>query len=285
MHDMRNMQIRDNALCDLRFSQTAANVTACENRGQASHSPKAAGRKKLAESIDAVGVRAYTVHNSTVRRNTMANEPLTEQQEKVLACVQNHLDRHGFPPTLREIGQAVGIANVNAVRGHVAALEKKEYIAKEADKARSIRVLRRPSALSRFRHMLHEIARTDEGVVSRVVYGLSWATAQGQPILVDRAKELVEEAFEGECLEHGWKLLEKEVRPDQVRLVVEVWPNHSPELAVRRLKWASNAVRRRDPRAFPGRRLWERGYAVTTDLSVFDEVIEQMQNGRDFKQA
>ena len=215
----------------------------------------------------------------------MANEPLTEQQEKVLAFVQNHLDRHGFPPTLREIGQAVGIANVNAVRGHVAALEKKEYIAKEADKARSIRVLRRPSALSRFRHMLHEIARTNEGVVSRVVYGLSWATAQGQPILVDRAKALVEEAFEGECLEHGWKLLEKEVRPDQVRLVVEVWPNHSPELAVRRLKWASNAARRRDPRAFSGNRLWERGYAVTTDLSVFDEIIEQMQNGRDFKQA
>jgi len=71
-------------------------------------------------------------------------EPLTDQQEKVLATVEDYVARNGFPPTLREIGDALGLANVNAVRGHVSALEKKGYITKEPEKAR---YSRRPLAL------------------------------------------------------------------------------------------------------------------------------------------
>ena len=55
----------------------------------------------------------------------MPSETLTERQRKVLDFVQGYVDGHGFPPTLREIGDAVGIASLNAVRGHLAALEKK----------------------------------------------------------------------------------------------------------------------------------------------------------------
>ena len=63
--------------------------------------------------------------------------PTTERQQAILDFVQQHLADHGFPPTLREIGEALGLAHVSAVRGHLAALEKKGYIVKDPDKARS----------------------------------------------------------------------------------------------------------------------------------------------------
>ncbi len=141
----------------------------------------------------------------------MARIALTQQQTKVLTFVEGHLAGNGFPPTIREIGRAVGLININAVRGHLTALEKKGYITKEPDKARSIRVLYPPSALSRFRSKLHEIARTDEGVISRMVYGLAWTTAGG--------------------------------------------------------------------------RLWHQGFVATTDVSLLDELVEQMLSEHQMKQA
>ncbi len=213
----------------------------------------------------------------------MTTRPLTDQQKKVLGLIEEYSSGHGFPPTLREISRAVGIANINAVRGHISALEKKGYIAKDPDKARSIRVLHSPSALSRLRGKLHDIARTDEGVACCVVYGLAWATQRRRPILTGRAQRIIEDAFERECVEHGWKLLDGRIWPDHVRLVVEVWPNHSPEQAVRRFKRMANFARRRHAKHFPEKGLWHRGYVVTTDLDILDDLIEQMLNEQETK--
>ncbi|MHC4570346.1 MAG: LexA family protein, partial [Planctomycetota bacterium] len=90
--------------------------------------------------------------------------------------VVEYLSERGFPPTLREIGDGTGLSNISAVRGHVMALEKKGYIRKDPDKARSIRVLRSPSAFSKLKRQLHEFARTDEGVLHKIVYGVGLAT-------------------------------------------------------------------------------------------------------------
>ena len=79
----------------------------------------------------------------------MEARPLTDQQESVLTFVEEFSRDRGFPPTLREIGDALGLPNVNAVRGHLAALEKKGYITRAPDKARSIQVVHAPSAISR----------------------------------------------------------------------------------------------------------------------------------------
>ena len=209
----------------------------------------------------------------------MPLRPLTKQQSRVLACIEESSAARGFPPTLREIGQAVGITSVNAVRGHVAALEKKGYIARDSDRARSIRVLQNPSALSRFRKRLHEIVRTDEGVRHRVVYGLGWMTAGRRAILTGPVKEAVERAFQRRCVEHGWTILETAVRPDHVRLVVAVWPNHSAETTVRRLK--ASAAPPGGAKRQAGAKTWRRGYVVTTDLAILDELIEQMLSDED----
>ena len=46
----------------------------------------------------------------------MSTRPLTDQQDTVLTFITRFVQEHGFPPTLREIGDAIGLANVNAVR-------------------------------------------------------------------------------------------------------------------------------------------------------------------------
>ncbi len=199
---------------------------------------------------------------------------LTRRQQKVLSAVAGFDRENGFPPTLAELGELVGLPNVNAVRGHLSALEKKGYITRVPDKARSIRIVREPSTYSRLKRRLHEVLRTDEGMVHHVVYALAWTTQARRPPLDDALRKRLTAAFEREAIEHGWELTDLKVEHDHVALVVRVWPNHSPDLAVRRLKSAGAAV--------TGRRPWARGFAVTTDPALLDELVEELrQTGAD----
>jgi len=204
----------------------------------------------------------------------MAGNELTAQQRRVLRFVEAFSAEHGFSPSLREIGQGVGLANVNAVRGHVQALERKGRIRRDADKARSIRLAGPPSLSlsSRLKRSLHKVLRTDDGVSHQVVYGLAWATWQRRAIFVGELADRLGEALQREAAEHGWTLLGKTIRPDHVIVTVRTWPNHSPEQTVRRLQSAGRALKRRRPGDFPGRRLWEKGYLATTDTESLAEM-------------
>jgi len=202
--------------------------------------------------------------------------PLTPQQQNVLAVVEEGVRENGYPPTLREIGQALGLSNVNAVRGHVAALEKKGYIVRAPDRARSIQVVRPPSAFSRFKRKLHEVFHTDEGVFHRVVYGLAWTTRGREPLFAGPLAGWVEEVLDREATEHGWQILERRVGPDHVVVIVEVWPNHSAERSVHRLQKISRVLRRRYPGEFPEGHLWGKGYVATTELDLLDGLTEEL---------
>jgi len=200
--------------------------------------------------------------------------PLTPKQQAILDFVGEFSRDHGFAPSLREIGEAVGLTNVSAVRGHVSALEKKGRLRKQPDQPRSISVVTSPSLISRIKRKLHEFAKTDEGVLHSVQYGVVLATRGLQPLLQHEAKACLEDTLTRLGTEHGWKLIQKRIHPDHMLLVVEVWPNHSPELAVHRLRSASeNAFRRQRPGAVS--HVWARGYAVTTNLGQIDEIARQ----------
>jgi len=178
----------------------------------------------------------------------------------------------GFPPTMREIGRAIGLSNVSAVRGHLAALEKKGYIAKESDKARSIRIIRSPSIISRFKRKLHEVAHTDEGVIHRIRYGIAVVTRGRQSVFEGSTAARMRASLEKRSVEHGWNLLEVSLDPDCVAVVVEVWPNHSGELTANRVRSAGRLVTRR-----LNRDLWAKGYAVTTDTDALDHLVEMLR--------
>jgi repressor LexA len=69
-------------------------------------------------------------------------EALTDRQKEVLEFIQRSIDARGYPPTLREIGEHMGIRSTNGVNDHLKALEKKGYLAREDLKSRALRPLR-----------------------------------------------------------------------------------------------------------------------------------------------
>lgn len=69
-------------------------------------------------------------------------KPLTEKQKNVLKIIADKIKEMGYPPTLQELADELGVRSKNAVLKHLQALEKKGYIGKrEGGAARGIRIL------------------------------------------------------------------------------------------------------------------------------------------------
>lgn len=66
-------------------------------------------------------------------------QPLTARQREALDYISYCLDERGYPPTLREIGEHMGIRSTNGVNDHLKALERKGYLVREELKSRALR--------------------------------------------------------------------------------------------------------------------------------------------------
>ncbi len=66
---------------------------------------------------------------------------LSKRQEEILAYIKEQVGLKGYPPSVREIGEAVGLASSSTVHGHLARLEKKGFIRRDPTKPRAIEVL------------------------------------------------------------------------------------------------------------------------------------------------
>ena len=114
---------------------------------------------------------------------TLANaddkEPLTDRQAQVYEFIKRSIERRGYPPTLREIGEHMRIRSTNGVNDHLKALEKKGYLAREDLKSRALRPL--------------DGAGTPAVSDSFVDVPLLGKVAAGQPILaVEQAEDTVQ---------------------------------------------------------------------------------------------
>lgn len=69
------------------------------------------------------------------------NESLTDRQRKIMDAIQQCLEEHGFPPSFREIGEAVGLRSPSSVKHQLRALETKGLIRISANKGRAIEVI------------------------------------------------------------------------------------------------------------------------------------------------
>lgn len=68
-------------------------------------------------------------------------ETLTKRQDDVLDFVKSYIASHGYPPTVREIGKAIGVNSPATVQAHLECLAEKGFIRKEGTKNRTIEVL------------------------------------------------------------------------------------------------------------------------------------------------
>jgi len=71
---------------------------------------------------------------------------LTERQRQILDFLTKYVDEHGYPPTVREIGEAVGLASPSTVHAHLANLERAGLLKRDPTKPRAIELYREPKA-------------------------------------------------------------------------------------------------------------------------------------------
>ena len=70
----------------------------------------------------------------------MPPQALTARQRQVLEIIEQHTRQNGYPPSVREIGEAVGLTSPSTVHAHLAALQRRGYLRRDPTKPRAIEV-------------------------------------------------------------------------------------------------------------------------------------------------
>jgi repressor LexA len=105
----------------------------------------------------------------------MVELKLTKRQQEIFDFIQKYASKYGYPPTVREIGKAVGLASSSTVHAHLANLQKSGLLRRNPSKPRAIEVM-----LDKAKQAI----APDEGLP------LVGQVAAGQPVL---AEENIEE--------------------------------------------------------------------------------------------
>ena len=110
----------------------------------------------------------------------MSPSDISDRQREILDLIAATVDARGYPPSVREIGEAVGLSSPSTVHSHLSALVKAGYLRRDPTKPRAIEV----TATSEEGSDLHRAAVRDVPLVGRI--------AAGSPIL---AEEDIEEIY------------------------------------------------------------------------------------------
>jgi repressor LexA len=110
----------------------------------------------------------------------MPRDQLTKRQQQVLDFILAEINKKGYPPSVREIGQSVGLASSSTVHSHLAALERKGFIRRDPAKPRALEVTD---------YRLSTIGISPERVRNVPLVG---RVAAGMPLL---AQENIEDTF------------------------------------------------------------------------------------------
>lgn len=66
----------------------------------------------------------------------------TRKEKAILKFIENQVNKNGYPPSVREIGKAIGLSSTATVHAYLAKLEKQGYIKKEDKKGRTLKVIK-----------------------------------------------------------------------------------------------------------------------------------------------
>jgi repressor LexA len=136
------------------------------------------------------GVRpGATARVSTFPDPTRPPVGLTPRQRKVLEVIRDWVERHGYPPSVREIGDAVGLTSTSSVHHQLRSLERKGYLRRDPNRTRAVDV-RGPDD----HPAVAESPDPGDGVDQRpapAYVPLLGTIAAGGPILAEQAVESV----------------------------------------------------------------------------------------------
>jgi repressor LexA len=101
---------------------------------------------------------------------------LTKRQQEIFDFIRKYSAKYGYPPTVRDIGKAVGLASSSTVHAHLANLEKIGLLRRDPSKPRAIELLDRA---------VDRAVESVRGIVGGDRLPLLGAVAAGQPILAE----------------------------------------------------------------------------------------------------
>jgi repressor LexA len=152
-------------------------------RGERRREPAPGGRRPAARSGPA---QLRPVSSVSTAPAELPDEGLTARQRRILSCIREWVGEHGYPPSVREIGEAVGLVSPSSVAYQLKELEKKGYLRRDPNRPRAVDV-RPPSDLSAEEDEALHASRPTPAYVP-----LLGRIAAGGPILAEQA---VEEVF------------------------------------------------------------------------------------------
>ena len=90
-----------------------------------------------------------------------ADDGLTQRQRLVLEYIHRSVTERGYPPSMREIGDAVGLTSPSSVKHQLASLERKGFIRRDPNRPRAIEVCLPDTARGHHRH--HRLGQRQAG--------------------------------------------------------------------------------------------------------------------------
>jgi repressor LexA len=134
----------------------------------------------------AAGPEAATVRSFPDR--AADGDGLTQRQRRVLEVIRDSIERRGYPPSVREIGEAVGLSSASSVAHQLSVLQKKGWLRRDPNRPRALDV-RLPGDSPRSAPVLSELAGAAEEVAAPTYVPLVGRIAAGGPVLAEQAVE------------------------------------------------------------------------------------------------
>lgn len=148
-------------------------------------------------AIEGTGATAGPVDGTAVVELDADGDGLTPRQRLVLETVRASVESRGYPPSMREIGDAVGLTSPSSVKHQLTALERKGYLRRDPNRPRAIEVVqpddsRGVSPLPGVTGLGDDDSALRDGAPEAAYVPVVGRIAAGGPIL---AEQLVEDVF------------------------------------------------------------------------------------------
>lgn len=126
------------------LASTDRRGTSEQRRGKQQKPPKSNPCSSHVHSISNIGSLVKQSNTCLIRASThgtvLAVDEMTPRQRRILEFIRGRVREQGYPPTVREIGEAVGLTSSSSVHAQIANLQRKGLLRKDPAKPRAIEV-------------------------------------------------------------------------------------------------------------------------------------------------
>jgi repressor LexA len=118
-----------------------------------------------------------------------AGDGLTQRQRRVLEVIRDSIERHGYPPSVREIGEAVGLSSASSVAHQLSVLQKKGWLRRDPNRPRALDVRLPGEATGAALGTATPVAAGEPAGPAATYVPVVGRIAAGGPVLAEQAVE------------------------------------------------------------------------------------------------